>query len=128
MASTYAGSPIFGLAVRINMVPNPSEAQFATFFGVTGRFRLHGGSRGRMFMVSGLLYGPTSGDVAAARNTILSYDDGIARTLVDVEGTSWTNVVFTGAFEWVGDYGVFDDGSGNVVWARPYTAVFEGMI
>ena len=100
----------------------------SSFFGVDGRFRLHGGGRGRVFVVSGLLYDPTTQGVAVARNNILTYDDGIGRVLYDAtENYSWPAVVFTGVCQWTGDYGIADDG-GSVVWVRPYTAVFEGMI
>lgn len=114
----------FGLAVKTAMVPNPSEAQLNAFFGLSGVYRLWGGGRGRVFFVEGLLYGSTRASVIAWRTLFLTYDDGIGRVLTDTDSTAWSNVVFTGVFEWT-DRWAFD-GGGN--WYRPYKAGFFGCL
>ena len=53
---TYGGVPIFGLAVKIEMIPNQAAQQSEAFFGVPGMLSVYGGSRGRTFQVSGVLY------------------------------------------------------------------------
>jgi hypothetical protein len=123
--STYGGAAVFGSAVSVEMTPAPSDAQEFSYFGVTGLSRLWGGGRGRRFTVRGVLTGATPADVAAARDLLLSYDDGIARTLYDsVEDVSWPAVVFTGGFRWSASYGA-NSGFG---WARAYEAEFLGLL
>src|SRR4051812_145624 len=121
--ASFGGAAIFGRSTSVLMVPNVSEAQVNAFFGVSGVFRMHGGSRGRRFFVAGVLAGANAAAVAALRATILSYDDGIARTLVDNDGVSWPSVVFTGEFVFT------DEGAvGHGLWCRPYRCAFDGLI
>lgn len=124
MSATYDGNSIFGLAVRCQMIPKASASQVNAFFGVSGVQSVYGGGRGRMFMISGLLVGEDHPAVDAAEATLLSYDDGIARVLVDTCGRTWSNVVFTGDYQPdpMGRRPLVD-GSG---WGLPYRATFRG--
>lgn len=91
---TFGGFAIFGRSVRVRTLKDPSAEQINHFFGLDGAERVHGGLVGRHSFVQGVLRGLTSGDLATARLLIEGYDDGIARTLVDTLGITWTNVVF----------------------------------
>jgi hypothetical protein len=90
---SYGGVNIFGTAVTMSTVDHPRAKQVNTYFGLSGIETLDGGSRGRFTEVSGLLYGPGAATLAAAESTFRSFDDGVARTLVDNLGTAWGNVV-----------------------------------
>lgn len=94
MATTYDGAAIFGTALKVMMVVNPSAAQIDGFFGVTGRQNLYGGGRGRVFFLEGLLVGADMAGLAAAAATILSYDDGIGRVFVDDFWGTYDHVIF----------------------------------
>lgn len=120
----YDGNAVFGLAVRCQMVQNPSAAQINAFFGVTGTQSVFGGGRGRVFQISGVLVGSDLSTLAAAEATLLTYDDGIARTLTDTWGRNWPNVVFVnftadpmGPRPLAGDSGV----------GLPYRCSFRGL-
>lgn len=122
MAANFGGATIFGRSVDTRMEPYPAEFQAATFFGVSGVYRLFGGTRGRRITVSGVLYGDTIPDVYVARDLFATYCDGIGRTLHDEKGNDWYDVVFTG---------VFSEGrlcAGHGGWCLPYTAEFEGGV
>jgi hypothetical protein len=129
---TYGGIPIFGLAVRIEQVPAEAAQQRDSFFGVPGMLSLFGGSRGRTFEVSGVLYDEEieqlneDEDVftPGVENTLA---DGVSRTLFDTRGRSWANVVYLGQFQPdpLGPRpGSWGSGSG---WILPYRAVFHGL-
>ena len=122
MSASYGGSAIFGRSVAITHVPNPSAVQYSTFFGTGGVYSLYGGSRGRTFAVRGCLYGTDFPSLQAAVDRFQSYDDGIARTLVDTIGVAWPQVVYK-AFEPAGPY---QYGHGGVL--LPYRALFEGRL
>ena len=122
MAGDYDGFS-FGRSIRVTMITHPSAAQVNEFFGVTGRQRLWGGGRGRIFVVEALFFGANRAAVDALRNTLLSYDDGIGRVLTDTGGTAWPAVVFTGQYNPTGGY-VY--GHGGLL--LPYRAHFEGML
>jgi hypothetical protein len=93
MPATYGGASIFGRSVTVRHVPNPPAEQINAFFGVGGLQSLFGGSRGRLIVVTGVLYGADVNDLNAAEATLASYCDGIARTLVDVRGRSFPSVL-----------------------------------
>jgi hypothetical protein len=124
MATAYFdGNSVFGLAVKVQQTKNPSAQQINAFFGVTGTQMIYGGGRGRVFMISGVLIGSDLTELNAAESTLLSYDDGIARTLTDPWGRSWPYVVSSG------DYHAdpagprpFDGG-----WAIAYRCTFRGL-
>ena len=91
-----------------------------------------GGSRGRSFQVSGVLYDVDIPTLNADEDVFTpgvdgSVADGVARTLADTRGRSWANVIYLGQFTpdpmgprpavWAGASG----------WAMPYRAVFHGL-
>src|SRR4051812_2856382 len=92
------GNSVFGLAVSVQHSQNPSAQQINAFFGVSGQQMIFGGGRGRVFMISGVFIGSDLSDLAAAEAALLSYDDGIARTLTDPWGRSWPYVVSSGDY------------------------------
>jgi hypothetical protein len=89
---SFGGTNIFGTAVSMNTEDHPREKQVNSFFGVSGLETLDGGSRGRYTHASGLLFGSSAVALATAEALFRSYNDGIARILVDTFGTSWSNV------------------------------------
>jgi hypothetical protein len=91
---SYGGDLIFGRSPIIHMEPNPSRKQYAEFFGLNGVYMLRGGSRGRVFLCSGLLWGEDEAGLASALGIFQSYDDGIARPLVDTLFQTWPQVVY----------------------------------
>lgn len=128
MATAYLdGSAVFGIAVRVQHVPHASAQQVSSFFGVSGTQMIFGGTRGRTFMIQGVLVGDTVADVTAAESTLLDYDDGIGRVLTDTLGRSWPAVVFTGQYQPdpTGPQ-VLCDGNGS--WCLSYKAVFTSLL
>lgn len=121
--ATYGGVPIFGRSVRVSMAKNPSAEQMNSFFGVNGMQRLFGGSRGRAFFVEGVLYGVDASDLSDAELLILSYEDGIGRSLEDSYGRSWPSVVFRGEYQPQGK--ILQDLRG---FYQEYKAIFHGLI
>ena len=118
------GNAVFGIAVSVQHVPNPSAQQIISYFGVTGTQMIFGGGRGRMFNINGVLIGSDLSDLAASEATLLSYDDGIARTLTDCWGRNWSQVVFTGQYQPNPKGPLFFSGG----WGLPYHAVFRGLL
>jgi hypothetical protein len=91
--ATYNSDSIFGLAVTIVHELNPPAEQLNAFFGVTGTQSLYGGLRGRVFLISGLLWGTDMGALNTAEAVYLNYCDGKARTLVDTRGRTFPSVL-----------------------------------
>lgn len=120
---SFGGSSIFGMAVHFQHVPRPNAHQVNSFFGVDGNVVLSGGTRGRTFEVSGALVGENLAELLAAESTLLSYADGIARTLIDPAGRSFSNVCFHGEYLPSPEGPIFT-GSG---FCLPYRAVFHGL-
>jgi hypothetical protein len=129
---TFGGQAIFGFAVKIEEVPMQCSQQLEAFFGVPGLLSVFGGSRGRTFNVSGVLFDV---DIPALNHdedvftpgVSGSMADGIARTLEDTRGRSWSNVVYLGQFQ-PDPMGPRPAASGaGVGWALPYRAVFHGL-
>ena len=88
---------------------------------------IYGGTRGRTFLISGVLVGDSIAAVAAAEATLLSYDDGVGRTLTDTLGRSWPAVVFTGQYQTDANGPQrLADGSGG--WGLPYKATFVSLL
>jgi hypothetical protein len=129
---TYGGIPMFGLAVHMQEVPAACAAQSDSFFGVPGMLSVFGGTRGRSFQISGVLFDldiPTlnSDEDLFTPGVQGSMADGIARPLFDTRGRTWANVVYLGEFQadpmgprpgaWAGTTG----------WVLPYRAVFHGL-
>jgi hypothetical protein len=128
---TYGGNAIFGLAVKIDQDPDRATQQLDSFFGVPGKLSLFGGTRGRTFRISGVLFDENLDLVTADESIFLpgtsrSIADGIARTLVDTQNRSWLNVVYLGQFarDRGPQRGVW---SGNEGWLLPYRAIFHGL-
>lgn len=120
--ATFGGASIFGRAVKVSTVRDPVERQENGYSGLNGVESLSLGSRGGMTTVIGLLTGAATSDLEAAEETIRSYNDGIARTLVDSYGISWVYVVLV-------DY----QPQGRIVrdpyrgYCRPYVARFRHL-
>lgn len=125
MTAYLDGVPIFGLAVSVKMQPNINAAQISAFFGLTGNQSLFGGGRGRGFMITGLLNGDSPAGCVVAEALLLSYADGLARTLTDPTGVSWGQVVFHGEYTRTSNeqYLLAFDGS----WLLPYRCVLYGL-
>lgn len=90
--ASYGGSNIFGSAVSMTTADNPREKQLNAFFGLSGLESLDGGLRGRVTHATGLLYGNSPGSLAASEGLFRSFNDGIARALIDTLGVTWLNV------------------------------------
>jgi hypothetical protein len=120
---SFGGVNIFGTAVSMSTTDNPRQKQVNSFFGVGGLETLDGGSRGRFTDVSGLLYGTSALALAGAEATFRSFNDGIARILVDNFGTSWANVRLE-SFQPLGR--VMQSPYGSYV--RPYRARFLHLV
>jgi len=90
--ASYGGFPIFGTAVTMTTADNPRECQVNSFFGINGLETLDGGFRGRITRVRGVLYGASGILLASAEGLFRSYNDGLARLLIDNLGAAWPNV------------------------------------
>jgi hypothetical protein len=121
----YGGYAVFGLAVKVQHTLSPSAQQVNSFFGISGSSLVYGGTRGRAFFVSGVLVAADLAALATAESTLLSYDDGIARTLTDTWGRQWPNVVFRGQYQ--ADPSGPQYLAGSAGWGLPYKAVFHGL-
>jgi len=91
--ATYNGEDIFGYAVTMIHVLNPTAEQLNAFFGLNHQQALWGGQRGRAFEVTGLLHGADATALNNAEALYHSYIDGRARTLVDTRGRTWSSVL-----------------------------------
>ncbi len=120
---SYDSQLIFGAAVRIVHVPQANAQQIDSFMGVNGSVALFGGSRGRTFEITGVFVGASLIAVVAAESVLLSYADGIARTLVDPIGRSFPNVIFEGVY--------MPNAEGtkptDFGYCLPYRCVFRGL-
>jgi hypothetical protein len=120
---SFGGVDIFGAAVHIQHIPRANAQQVDSFFGVDGNVTLFGGTRGRIFEITGVLVGANMPALLASEALLLSYADGIARTLVDPIGRTFPNVYFRGEYvpspegPKCTDQGV----------CLPYRAVFYGL-
>ena len=90
--SSFGGTNIFGTAVSMSTADNPRENQLNAFFGLSGLESLDGGSRGRVTHVGGLLFGFSPSSLASAEALFRSFNDGVARPLMDTLGMTWPNV------------------------------------
>jgi hypothetical protein len=90
--ASFGGTNIFGTAVSMTTADNPRALQLNGFFGLSGLELLDGGLRGRSTQVTGLLYGDSQAALATAESLFRSFDDGIARPLVDTLGITWPYV------------------------------------
>ncbi len=90
--ASFGGTNIFGTSVTMATSDNPRARQLNGYFGLSGLELLDGGLRGRSTQVSGLLYGSSQLALATAESFFRSFNDGVARTLVDTLGVSWPDV------------------------------------
>ena len=90
--ASYGGLAIFGAGVSMTTSDYPRESQVNSFFGINGIEALDGGFRGRLTKAHGVLYGESAVSLGAAEGLFRTYNDGVARTLVDNLGTAWQNV------------------------------------
>lgn len=91
--AAYGGNAIFGYAVKMRTVTNPTAQQLNAFFGLDGVQSLFGGMRGRYTEVDGVLRGGSLAELNAAIGQFESYFDGISRVLVDNFGNAWPQVL-----------------------------------
>jgi hypothetical protein len=89
---SFGGTNIFGTAVSMSTTDHPRVTQVNAYFGLNGLESLDGGMRGRVTHVTGLLLGSTPVGLATAEGSFRSFNDGIARILVDNFGTAWPSV------------------------------------
>ena len=80
--ATLDGSPVFGLAVKVQHSPHPNAQQMNAFFGINGVQTLFGGQRGRTLLISGVLVGNTIGDINAAENALLGNVQRVTHEIV----------------------------------------------
>jgi hypothetical protein len=120
---SFGGVDIFGAAVHIQHIPRANAHQVDSFFGVDGNVTLFGGTRGRIFEVTGVLVGADIPGLLAAEALLLSYADGIARTLVDPIGRTFPNVYFQGEYVPSSEGPMWTDRGVCI----PYRAVFYGL-
>ncbi len=129
---TLDGNAVFGLAVRIQMVPNPTAQQLVKFFGVDGQFAMYGGSCGRVFMIEGVLYDMTIAALNADETNLLSFADGVGHQLSDTRGRVWDYVVSRNEYH-PSPHGpkpaTWSDGSNNYSgYALPYKLILRGLL
>jgi len=122
--TTLDGNSIFGDAVNVIHNPRPNAQQVNHFFGIDGQQTLFGGTRGRAFVISGVLSAPTIPTLNAIEATLLSFADGLTHTLVDTRGRIWPNVIFRGEYtpSPMGPRALAGGG-----WCLPYRLVMEGL-
>jgi hypothetical protein len=94
------------------------------WFGINGQQTLFGGTRGRTFMISGVLAGESLLDINNAETALLSYADGLPHTLVDNRGRTWSNVIFRGEYQPSAEGPKPLAGGG---WCLPFKCVLEAM-
>jgi hypothetical protein len=121
---TYDGGFVLGTACHVVHRPLPNGEQIDAVPGISGVFRTDLGGRGRMFEVSGLFVGPDIPTVTAQEALLLSYADGVTRTLVDTYGRAWSQVVFTGDYH-PDPHGITRLAGGG--WCLHYRATFRGL-
>lgn len=116
------GSGVLGTAAHSVHVPNPTETQVNTFFGVNGEVTLFGGTRGRTFEVDGVFTATTLAGIFAAEAALLSFADGNNHTYTDTQGRVWTGVQFRN--EYTPDpIGPHPTGTG---WCMAFRCVLRG--
>jgi|SRR6516162_9682962 hypothetical protein len=120
---SYGGSPIFGLVTSFAHIPTNVAKQAASFAGVPGMLNLFCGSRGRTFQIRGVFTGPDIPTVNSMEANLLSFADGIARTLTDTRGRSFDNVIFENEYQ--------PDAMGprptDTGWCLAYSVTFRGL-
>jgi hypothetical protein len=119
---SYRGVNIFGSGLTMVTVRNPSAKQQNDFFGLDGTEEIHGGTRGNVTEVEGVLFSNTFPGLGLVENTFRTYDDGQTGDLVDTFGNTWTDVKLE---RFVPTGKVRSDPFGNSF--RPYKATFSHL-
>ena len=122
--TTLDGNPIFGDAVTVIHQPHPNAQQINQFFGMDGRQTLFGGTRGRSFIITGVLSAVDLPTLNTVEVTLLSFADGLTHILVDNRGRVWPNVIFRGEYA-PSPMGPRPLAGGG--WCLPYRLVMEGL-
>lgn len=125
----YDGNALFGPAPQVRMTPNPTASQEASFFGSAGSVASFGGTRGRIFEVTGILVSDVAGydfsELQALCAQIESYADGVGRVFTDTLGRSWPYVVLRQFMPGKHCWATLEDG---LHAALPFKAIFQGML
>jgi hypothetical protein len=122
--TTLDGNAIFGNAVTVLHSPHPNAQQINQYFGINGRQTLFGGTRGRTFIISGVLTAQDIATLNLVEATLLSFADGLTHILVDNRGRTWPNVTFRGEYA-PSPMGPRPLAGGG--WCLPYRLVMEGL-
>jgi hypothetical protein len=122
--TTLDGNAIFGTAVNVIQSPHPNAQQVNHFFGIDGQQTVFGGTRGRTFVISGVLSASSIAALNAVEAALLSYADGLTHTLIDNRGRIWPNVVFRGEYT-PSPMGPRSLAGGG--WCLPYRLTMEGL-
>ena len=120
---SFGGVDIFGAAVHIQHIPRANAQQVNSFFGVNGNVTLFGDMRGRIFEITGVLVGANMPYLLASEALLLSFADGIARTLVDPIGANVPERLLPGGVR-ASPEGPKCTDQGDCL---PYRAVFYGL-
>jgi len=120
---SYGGLPIFGLVTSMQAMMNPTAQQLDQFFGVSGNLALFGGTRGRVFAISGVFQEFSIPVLNADEAVVRSFADGVARPLIDTRGQLWSNVIFEG--QYVPD--PLGPRPTDVGWALSYHMTMRGL-
>lgn len=121
---SFGGSNIFGEDVRMRTSTQSPAIQRVTFFGLSGTIQIFGGARGRQTVATGTITGTDPATARSNFNNLSTYQDGIARTLVDTDGVSWSNVVLDAVQQNADSYADI----ANLVYCIPYQMVFSHLI
>ena len=94
MVPLYRGLPLFGGQCIVISSSAPRDGTMYATFGANGlEPNNDGGGRGGITVITGTLYGPGPGGLAASESAVRSFNDGQAGDFVDSLGTTWPNVL-----------------------------------
>lgn len=124
--ATLGGANIFGVAVRVNMIPHASAEQTNTFFGISGQIAVWGGTRGRVFQIEGVLVAADFATMNSLEAAFEAFNNGIAQTFVDTRGAVWPNVVYRGEYQRASDRPLYGIGTTALIF-QPYKLVLHGL-
>jgi hypothetical protein len=120
---TYGGSPIFGANVVMVTTANPRASMVQSLFGSDGLVPVDGGSRGLRTYARGVVSGSGPYGLTSAFALAGFLRDNNTRTLVDVLGEVWQQVILE-RFDPVGVVRQSPDG----IWFRGYLAVLLHLV
>jgi hypothetical protein len=122
---TLDGIPVFGLVTNVVAPTMPSAHQEEAFGGTNGVLNKFGGTRGFTVTITGVLNDSSLDALNADEQILLSYDDGVARQLVDTRNRVFNNCVFRG--EYSPDPMGPKPMAGGEGWCLKYTMTFRGL-